>query len=534
MRKILLLPVLLATLAYISGLLNWPFAFILFFAAAFYVPLGICMFVAWQFFCKLAKISKGKRLLAFIFASICLLLFIFGRSALSRYYMSGPQGFSVFRFSIKVMLLIAAGALFWGFVKRDKKTMPVICGILYILFIALAPVTALLSSPDETETPERPLTETLRTLGYVQWAPVESTEAVGVTIHDPNLALQGLNLFTTWDPQTYLMDMEGNILHTWYLDSRDHESFHAEMFGNRDLLVVVVDETFAKLDWDSNLLWKTKIRAHHDFHVAENGHIYALARKDSIVFINRLPVPILEDYIAVLTPEGDLIKTIPFFDSVKDEYPVEKITEIYKSILNPKTIAQMITRKITSQFLFKHDLLFDIMHTNTIEILDRDLPGIGKKGDFLLSVREIDLIGVIDPDKNQLLWKWGPGHISKQHRPTVLTNDNILLFDNGYGSGISRILEIDPPTKRIVWDYNSDGSKDFYSSRAGAALPLPNGNTLITETQSGRVFEITRDGKIVWHYLNPNVNEDTSMRETIFHMERITNPQDFPVLKQFQ
>jgi hypothetical protein len=32
---------------------------------------------------------------------------------------------------------------------------------------------------------------------------------------------------------------------------------------------------------------------------------------------------------------------------------------------------------------------------------------------------------------------------------------------------------------------------------------LANGNTLITESEGGRLFEVTPEGEIVWEYLNP-------------------------------
>jgi hypothetical protein len=37
----------------------------------------------------------------------------------------------------------------------------------------------------------------------------------------------------------------------------------------------------------------------------------------------------------------------------------------------------------------------------------------------------------------------------------------------------------------------------------GSAQRLPNGNTLITESAFGRVFEVTKEGEIVWDYVNP-------------------------------
>jgi hypothetical protein len=37
----------------------------------------------------------------------------------------------------------------------------------------------------------------------------------------------------------------------------------------------------------------------------------------------------------------------------------------------------------------------------------------------------------------------------------------------------------------------------------GNAQRLPNGNTLVCEASFGRFFEVTKDGEIVWEYVNP-------------------------------
>ena len=66
----------------------------------------------------------------------------------------------------------------------------------------------------------------------------------------------------------------------------------------------------------------------------------------------------------------------------------------------------------------------------------------------------------------------------------------------------------------------------------GGNQRLPNGNTLITESCSGRVFEITKDGRIVWEFYNPNIKTETQERETIYRMTRITNPENYPKLQQ--
>jgi hypothetical protein len=110
---------------------------------------------------------------------------------------------------------------------------------------------------------------------------------------------------------------------------------------------------------------------------------------------------------------------------------------------------------------------------------------------------------------------------------------NILLVDNGgaapFGAGYgpdehgnpahpnkfrpySRVVELDPTTLDIVWHYErpnpntvtpGDNFTPFRSDLAGSAQRLLNKNTLITEALSGRIFEVTPDGELVWEWVSP-------------------------------
>jgi hypothetical protein len=87
-------------------------------------------------------------------------------------------------------------------------------------------------------------------------------------------------------------------------------------------------------------------------------------------------------------------------------------------------------------------------------------------------------------------------------------SSRVLLFDNwphrlDHSFPFSRALEIDPATKAIVWKYQEARVADFFSPRLSNAQRLPNGNTLINEGWFGRFFEVTRDGSVVWEYVNP-------------------------------
>jgi hypothetical protein len=65
------------------------------------------------------------------------------------------------------------------------------------------------------------------------------------------------------------------------------------------------------------------------------------------------------------------------------------------------------------------------------------------------------------------------------------------------------VIEINPETNEIGWTYQDRPVSNFFSPRMGNAQRLPNGNTLINEASFGRFFEVTRDGEIVWEYVNP-------------------------------
>jgi len=90
----------------------------------------------------------------------------------------------------------------------------------------------------------------------------------------------------------------------------------------------------------------------------------------------------------------------------------------------------------------------------------------------------------------------------------MLDNGNILVFDNDYhpyefALGRSKVLEVNPKTNKIVWVYGGgDIAREFYSSTVASCQRLPNGNTLICEGTTGRIFEATPLLEMVWEFAN--------------------------------
>ena len=157
----------------------------------------------------------------------------------------------------------------------------------------------------------------------------------------------------------------------------------------------------------------------------------------------------------------------------------------------------------------------DLLHPNTIEPVPEKVaeafPNITKNS-VMLSLRNTDMIVFLDLDTEKITWAlFGPW--KRQHSVRFLQNGHIILLDNDGNNGPggrSRILEVDLKDMSIVWEYTGSKEKPFFTRFNGMIDILPNGNLLITETHTGRIFEVTRDKEIVWDYI---VHERIAHRE---------------------
>ena len=141
-------------------------------------------------------------------------------------------------------------------------------------------------------------------LGGIEPAP----QIDGVIVHDRARAYEGVNLYVAGHaPEAILMDMEGNVLHTWVgdlaqLEAADGEPdamqyfwVRAHLFPSGDILAIHDGITMVKLDKDSNLLWEYARKPHHDMDVTDDGRIYVLAREARLVANISDTAPILEE-----------------------------------------------------------------------------------------------------------------------------------------------------------------------------------------------------------------------------------------------
>jgi hypothetical protein len=322
----------------------------------------------------------------------------------------------------------------------------------------------------------------------------------GLTAHDPALAWDGYTLFAPMfgDGTVYLIDMQGTPVHTWKLPYPP--GLYGHLLDNGHLLyggkpVAEVERrplwqrgfkagVVMEVDWQGRVIWQVRHPDHHhDARRLRNGNVVLLAMET----MPRDLVPRIQGGLPGTEHEGDmyadyLVEATTSGETVWEWHSYEH--------MDPKT------DRITPQ-----DRREEWTHANTVaELPDNHL---------VVSFRNISTVVVIDRATGRLAWKLGPPTLAQQHDPRPLPNGHLLIFDNGTHRQdnpwpYSRVIEVDPRTSKIVWEYRDAVPFNFFSPYISGAQRLPNGNTLICEGCFGRIFEVTMAGEVVWEYVSPH------------------------------
>lgn len=399
----------------------------------------------------------------------------------------------------------------------------------------------------------------LAALGASSASAAPSVFQTGVTRYDPARAYNSYVVFSGQDKQTYLIDMNGNAVRQW-----PHEGFPPVLLdpalagGKRGNILLQLgslpgvhatgnglgNKSIGELDWSGKVVWQWgagsqeaygsdsvsgngapggAAKQHHDWRRLANGNTLVLANLVHSV-AGFKSAQVLDDVIYEVTPSGAIA-----WKWVASEH----LEEFGFSPASLKLVRDALPRYGAAAV--------DYLHVNNMAVL-----GANKwheQGDqrfhpdnIIFDSREGNFIAIIDKKTGKVVWTLGPDYPAiagtKVPRPVdqiIGLHDahliakglpgagNILVFDNqgeaGYPSvspGIfphSRVLEIDPVTRQIVWQYTAADSNraqwTFYSSFISSARRLPNGNTLVDEGMNGRFFQVTPQGDIVWEYISP-------------------------------
>lgn len=159
-------------------------------------------------------------------------------------------------------------------------------------------------------------------------------------------------------------------------------------------------------------------------------------------------------------------------------------------------------------FDVKPPLHVDYAHPNAISLFS--------DGNLLLSLKHMDCVLKIDRSSGDVIWVMGgekcsfneftflddpKNGFSHQHTARILSNGDLLLFDNGTlhneqeSRAVQYSIDEEKRTAKLVWSY----SNSQFTPAQGSVERLPNGNTLIGWGFATTPFvsEVTPEGKVV-------------------------------------
>jgi hypothetical protein len=387
--------------------------------------------------------------------------------------------------------------------------------------------------PRELNAEQRAMIEQLESIGYATGSR-EAPAQRGITVHDPERAQPGLNFYTSGHaPEAVLMDMEGRVVHRWahaFSDAfpmqaaakstRSHFWRRAIALPNGDLIALHSGHGILKLDRNSKLLWARPYPVHHDLDLTPEGDIVVLTRKAHMVPRVSADMPILEDFLAVIDSQGRLLRELSLIEAFENASPEHSWVDASQRFWEREKVRRRASARWGTSF--------DIFHTNSVQVLagsGADRSDAFRKGNILISACHLDTIAVVDLGAEQVTWSLGD-EFQLQHDPRELPDGNVMVFDNHWMPEVSRVAIVDPISGDLVWEYVGSPERPFYSRTCGTSRRLENGNILITESDGGRAFEVTRDKQIVWEFYNPNrAGDQDEYIATLFELVRL--PEDF-------
>ncbi len=361
-------------------------------------------------------------------------------------------------------------------------------------------------------------------------------------------AYPGYTLFTASSTRTNLMNINNTVVKFWTHTRSGGYSVYLLPTGELMRPAVSTGSTIngggaagivQKYSWAGSLIWEytyssNTVRTHHDICPMPNGNVLLIAWEVKTAAqavaagLNHSAV-IWPDHIIEVQPSGSNGGTIVwkwhFWDHLIQDHDPTKAN--YGVVADHPELLDINVGSAGSG---------DWMHVNGISYNER-------LDQIVFSSHELDEIYVIDHSTTteeaaghtggnsgkggDLLYRWGRPSNYRSTGPQVFNvvhsaiwipdsvpgGGNIMAFNNREGTNASMVVELVPPVDSAgnysytpgtpyapaspVWSYSATG---FYSNHLGGNQRLPNGNTIISESTSGNLFEVTSSGTVVWSY----------------------------------
>ena len=327
-------------------------------------------------------------------------------------------------------------------------------------------------------------------------------------------------------PLIFMIDQDGFVV--WYFEyyvsgyslladpyyrKKTNTIFLGVQKGIMDDMLV---EEGIEIDFEGNIVWKSPDLPGSVYGETTWHHMYRILEDDTILFVRaQYQDTVVSDRIVNVDKDYNLLWDWGYFDSP------DYFTDIECRDPNAywcdwtHTNSAMMFKEDGSAYFNSLWLGFFKIDMNTKEISWK----FGKDGDFTMLT------------DHPYPWP-DASHDPKFHDAS---RKRLLFFDNGMTERFySRIIEYeideDTMTAEITFEYDGrDSGHSWFAGGWGDAEYLENGNILVTKgyvdyTQNSSVFEVTRDGKVVWEIYT--AQEDGFMIE-LYNARKFVPPLEF-------
>lgn len=304
--------------------------------------------------------------------------------------------------------------------------------------------------------------------------------------HDADLNLFSVRLF----------DQTGRQVHVWPID-------HLKLSGKseyndaiiphgmevvEDGSIVVNFDRFvgvmSRIDACGEPIWTQKGLYHHSIHRGDDDSLWTWYSPDH-------PSGQQQSIVKMDLATGDVLQEISLEEVGKKSAQNAMILGVQENFTPSPS------NKISEN---QHQ---DIFHPNDVEPLSAELApffDMFEVGDLLISLRNLNLVAVLDPETLAFKWaRYGPW--IRQHDPDFTRKGTIDIYDNASRRGRSHIVSVDVKTG-VYERLFGVSAPAFYSRVQGKHQRLPSGAHLITVPKEGRVLEISETGEMVSEYNN--------------------------------
>jgi hypothetical protein len=394
-------------------------------------------------------------------------------------------------------------------------------------------------------------------LSGFSFVPTSPSKTIHQTFEQSSMISDGQILYAPMrSTTTYLIDSTGTVNHTW--PSGYVPGVAVWWLGDGTILRTIrvgipviggAGGGVQKVEWDGTIVWDFRydsdgVLSHHDVKSLPNGNVLLIAwetkSRNEVIAAGRNPnyIPssgLWPDHIIEVQPTGPTSGTIVWewhvWDHLIQDYDSSKAN--YGVVGDHPELVDINYMTLVQK---------DWMHTNSIDYNE-------EFDQILISVCYFNEIWIIDHSTTtqeagghtggtsgkggDILYRWGNpaayrrGTISDQKlfsqhdvswiKPECPGEGNILIFNNGLNrpdNEYSSVDEIIPPVDDTgeyylapsspygptaqTWTYVATPPTSFYASHLSGAQRLIDGNTLICDGESGKIFEVTPEGSIVW------------------------------------